>query len=447
MPSAMRLIEDAVRRAALPFQNPSDLDALIADIGDARLVLLGEASHGTHEFYEARNQITQRLIEEKQFTAVVVEADWPDAWRVNRFVRGFHDDTNADHALSGFKRFPQWMWRNTDVIRFVDWLRQHNQSIAREQFQVGFYGMDLYSLHTSIDAVLKYLSRIDPPAAARARHRYACFDHFGGDPQIYGYAASLQVDQGCRDEVIEQLIDLRKSALDYKRRDGRVAADEYFYAEQNARLVANAEHYYRAMFDRRTNTWNLRDTHMVETIESLMRYLDDRIGKSKLVVWAHNSHLGDARATDSAEYGQINVGQLVRERWPQSCFLVGFTTHHGTVTAASDWDAPAETKQVQPSLPESYERLFHNAGLSRALMLLRHDSPAKTVLDTPRLERAIGVIYRPETERASHYFAAKITDQFDAIIHIDQTSAVRPLERSPEEFACKSEEETFPTGL
>ena len=442
---------DAISRAVGDTGQPlggtgEDYDRLLDAVGDARFVLLGEATHGTHEFYRARAQITQQLIEEKGFAAVVAEADWPDAWRVNRFVRGFQDDEDADAALSNFRRFPQWMWRNADVLEFVTWLRQHNDAVPRNQPKVGFYGMDLYSLHGSIAEVLKYLDKIDPPAARRARFRYGCFEDFGEDPQAYGYAATFDLDRSCRQGVVHQLVELRRSAAEYARRDGRVAEDEYFYTEQNARLVQNAERYYRSMFEGRTSSWNLRDRHMVETLEALTTYLDRYVGRTRVVVWAHNSHLGDARATDNAEQGQLNVGQLVRERWGDDAFLVGFTTHEGTVTAASDWDGPAERKRVRPSLAGSYERIFHDAGVDRFAVLLNERTPARSLLLEEQLERAIGVIYRPETERLSHYFRARLPEQFDAVIHFDVTTAVRPLEPAatwePGEL-----QETYPSGL
>ncbi len=447
MPEHTDAISRAVRETAQPLAGTGeDYDRLLDAVGDARFVLLGEASHGTHEFYQARAQITQQLIEEKGFAAVVAEADWPDAWRVNRFVRGFQDDEDADAALSNFRRFPQWMWRNADVLEFVTWLRQHNDAIPQGQSKVGFYGMDLYSLHGSIAEVLKYLDKIDPVAANRARFRYGCFEQFGENPQAYGYAASFDLGHSCEDEVVHQLVELRRSAAEYARRDGRVAEDEYFYTEQNARLVQNAERYYRSMFEGQTSSWNLRDQHMVETIAALTAYLDKHVGRCKVVVWAHNSHLGDARATDNAAQGQLNVGQLVRERWPDDAFLVGFTTHEGTVTAAFDWDGPAERKRVRPSLAGSYERIFHDAGMDCFLLLLGERTQARSLLLKEQLERAIGVIYRPETERVSHYFHARLPEQFDAVIHFDVTTAVRPLERVPT-WEPGELEETYPTGL
>ena len=445
MPVHDRTASDAVRWLARPLNDRGSYDSLIETVGDARYVLLGEASHGTHEFYGERAQITKRLIAEHGFAGVAVEADWPDGYRVNRYVRGQSNDRDAEEALSSFKRFPAWMWRNTDVQAFVEWLREHNDG-QPELARAGFYGLDLYSLFTSIEAVIGYLSRIDPAAARRARERYACFDHFSEDSQAYGYAATRGIAESCETEVVEQLIDLQKSASEYVKRDGYVAQDEYFYAEQNALLARNAEAYYRTMFQGRASSWNLRDRHMVDTLAALTRHLERYAGSARLVVWAHNSHLGDARATEMAQRGELNVGQLVRERYPGQAFIVGFTTHTGTVTAATEWDGPAELKRVMPSLPTSLERLLHDSSMPQFLLNLRENRRTLTVLEPARLERAIGVIYRPESERFSHYFHTRVLDQFDALIHWDVTSAVEPLERS---VAWKLSEpaETYPTGL
>jgi len=408
----------------------SDFDPLLALIGDARYVLIGEASHGTHEFYRIRAEITKRLIREKGFIGVAVEADWPDAYRVNRFVRGVGEDTDAEQALAGFQRFPQWMWRNADVLDFIGWLRAYNDGRTAIGTKVGFYGLDLYSMHASMAAVLEYLDKVDPDAAQRARDRYACFDHFGEDPQAYGYAATAGLAESCEREVVAQLAELRGAAADYIRRDGNLPADALFFAEQNAILVRNAERYYRAMFGARALSWNVRDTHMVETLESLTRFLARGGAPPKLVVWAHNSHLGDARATQMGKQGEHNVGQLVRARHGAAAVLVGFTTYTGTVTAANDWGGHAERKVVRPALSESYEALFHDARDGNFLLDLRTDGELRTALSTPRLERAIGVIYRPETERQSHYFLAQLPSQFDAVLHYDVTRAVEPLERT-----------------
>jgi erythromycin esterase-like protein len=419
-----------LRDVAHPLRGTSDdFDPLLALIGGARFVLIGEASHGTHEFYRIRAEITKRLIREKGFQAVAVEADWPDAYRVNRFVHGRGSDTDATDALGGFKRFPQWMWRNADVLDFVGWLRAHNEE-QREDAKVGFYGLDLYSMHASMEAVLRYLAVVDPAAAERARFRYACFEHFGEDAQAYGYAASVGLTPSCERAVVDQLIELRLAAADYAHRDGRVAADDLFFAEQNARLVRNAERYYRAMFGSRTQSWNLRDQHMAETLDSLIAFLGANGSSAKVVLWAHNSHLGDARATELGAGGELNVGQLVRQRYGRDATLIGFTTCTGTVTAASNWDEPAERKVVRPALPESFEALFHEVGLGNFSLDLSAGGGAAETLARPRLERAIGVIYRPETERLSHYFQARLPAQFDAILHYDVTRAVEPLERT-----------------
>ena len=430
---------------------PADFDALRELVADARFVLIGEASHGTHEFYRVRAELTKRLIAEWGFAGVAIEGDWPDAYRVNRFVRGQSDDTEATDALAGFTRFPQWMWRNADVLDFVGWLRAFNDALPNGAERVGFYGLDLYSLHASMEAVLAYLQTVDPVAAERARARYACFDAFGQDPQAYGYAASLGISPSCEAEVIRQLVDLQRSADVYARRDRRIPKDALFFAEQNARLVRNAERYYRAMFLGRTLSWNIRDHHMTDMLEALALFLDIRQKRSpakpvKLVVWAHNSHLGDARATEMAERGEVNVGQLVRVRNPVATTLVGFTTYTGTVTAASDWGKPAERKIVRPALDGSYEALFHDLGYRRFLLDLTAATNARRVLMRPRLERAIGVIYRPETERLSHYFHAVLPNQFDAVLHYDTTRAVEPMERTGI-WERGELPETYPTAL
>jgi erythromycin esterase-like protein len=444
---ATLLLTDVVREAAHRLVGEiDDYDPLMKLIGNAPLVLIGEASHGTHEFYRERAQITKRLIKEKGFTAVAVEADWPDAYRVNRYVRGASTDSEAIEALGGFKRFPAWMWRNADVLDFLGWLRTYNDDLPANATKAGFYGLDLYSLHTSIEAVLDYLDKVDPEAAQRARIRYACFDHFGKDEQAYGYATGLGIAESCEDEVVNQLVELHRRAADYASRDGRIAADDYFYAAQNARLVMNAERYYRSMFRGRVSSWNLRDRHMAETLDSLVAYLSAQGSPAKVVVWEHNSHLGDARATSMGKAGEWNVGQLVRERHGRDAILVGFTTHHGTVTAASNWDAPAERKRVRPALENSYEALFHDVDMPRFLLTFRNTDHASVVLREPLLERAIGVIYRPETERASHYFHARLSKQFDAVVHFDETRAVEPLERTVE-WEAGEVPETFPTGI
>jgi erythromycin esterase-like protein len=435
---------DVLRQAATWFEpNLDGFGPLLDTLGDARLVLIGEASHGTHEFYRTRAELTKALVLGKGFNLVAVEADWPDAYRANRWVRHSSNDPDAQTALGDFTRFPRWMWRNRDVVTFLDWLRGHNASLDAAA-RVGFYGLDLYSLHTSIEAVLAYLRKVDPAGAERARYRYGCFEDFGEDSQAYGYEATIGLSRSCEDDVVAQLVDLRRRAADYATRDGRIAADEYFFAEQNARLVRNAEEYYRAMFGERVESWNVRDTHMMETLQALLAHIRQVAGEARAVIWAHNSHLGDARATQMGASGELNLGQLVRQAYGLESRLIGFTTHTGTVTAASNWDEPAQRKRVRPSLAGSVERLFHDVGIGQFQLQLR-DPATREALSNPRLERAIGVIYRPDTERASHYFRAYVPQQFDTILHVDETHALEPLERWSLDEADLPE--TYPSAL
>jgi erythromycin esterase-like protein len=420
----------------------ADYQPLLDKVGDAQFVLLGEASHGTHDFYHARAEITKRLIIEKGFTTVAVEADWPDAYRVNRYVRGEGDDRDADAALRGFERFPTWMWRNTVVLDFVEWLRDENAS-RNEAGKTGFFGLDLYSLFSSMRTVVDYLEKVDPDAARRARYRYSCFEHFGEDSQAYGYAASFNLSHSCEDEAVNQLVELERRAIQYLSRSG---GDDFFDAEQNARLVKNAEEYYRSMFRGRHSSWNLRDTHMAETVDALVAHCERHGRAPKIVIWAHNSHLGDARATEMGSRGELNVGQLVRQKYGDRAVLIGFTTYTGTVTAAHDWDDPGERRRVRPALANSYELGFHETGLPCFFLDLRSGAAKTELMSSPRLERAIGVVYRPETERLSHYFRADMPRQFDAIFHFDETRALEPLEK-PERWHDIEPPETFPSGI
>ena len=419
-------------------------------IGDARVVLIGESSHGTQEFYAARAEITKWLIEHKGFTAVAAEADWPDAYRVNRYVRGQGGDESAEQALRGFERFPSWMWRNTVVRDFVGWLRWHNGcAAADDRPQTGFYGLDLYSLHRSMQEVIGYLETFAPQAAARARARYSCFDHSGvDDGQAYGYAAAFGAGPNCERQAVEQLIELQRNDLQLLAHDGHAAEDELFYAQQNAVTVRNAEEYYRGMFADRVTSWNLRDKHMAATLEALIDHLDRHTGadRARVVVWAHNSHVGDARATEVSADGQLTIGQLARERYGRDCRLIGFSTYRGTVTAASTWGGVADLKTVRPALTGSIEELLHATGRGEFYLPMHEGSPAGAVLEVVRLGRAIGVIYLPQTERQSHYFHVRPSDQFDAMIHIDTTSALEPLETTSVWVAGQNPE-TYPTGL
>jgi erythromycin esterase-like protein len=422
-----------------------DYDALLDLVGDRRVVLIGEASHGTHEFYRERARITRRLIDEHGFTAVAVEADWPDAYRVNRYVMGLSNDSDANTALSDFRRFPAWMWRNRDVLAFVEWLKARNDSHRHPATKARFYGLDLYSLRASMEAVVDYLVRIDPAEALRARDRYSCFDHVGGEGQAYGHALAYSNAIPCENEVVAQLIELRHRSGAYLHRAGWIAEDEYFFAEQNARLVRNAEEYYQQMYRAEVSSWNLRDRHMAGTLDALIEHLDRQFHRAKVVVWEHNSHVGDARATQMGARGELNVGQLARETFADAAYLVGFGTDRGTVAAASDWDGPMEIKAVRPSHAESYERVCHDSTVPAFLLALRQPwrREVRDELAVARLERAIGVVYRPETELASHYFQAVLPAQFDEYIWFDETHAVTPLGAGRPHGAP----DTYPFGL
>jgi erythromycin esterase-like protein len=431
-----------IARAAQPlsFTAAEEYDELLTQIGNARLVLIGEASHGTHDFYRERARITRRLIEEKQFAAVAIEGDWPDAYRVHRYITGHEGaaDQNANDALSGFRRFPAWMWRNMDVLAFVEWLHDYNQQAKPA---VGFFGLDLYSLYTSAEQVLRYLDSHEPEAAARARYRYSCFEQFGEDSQAYGYAAGFGLAKSCEKAVVDQLMEMNRLMLGEPADNSRM--DLRFSANENAHVVRDAERYYRTMFGGRVSSWNLRDQHMAESLDRVMSHLGP---SSKVVVWAHNSHLGDARATEMGRQGELNVGQLLRERYGDAVFSLGFTTYSGEVTAASNWDEPAQRKIVRRGLPNSFESLFHETGMGDFLLPLR-DGPIRAALSEPLLERAIGVIYRPETERASHYFHARLPEQFDAVIHIDRSRALIPLDQSVRWHQNEEVPETYPSAV
>lgn len=409
-----------VRAECEPFESveSADLQPLLERLGDARLVLIGEASHGTSEFYRMRNRITRQLIRERGFRVIAIEADWPDAARIDHYVRHF-DYPPSDWAA--FSRFPKWMWRNRDVRVFVDWLREHNGNVAAHR-RVAFHGLDLYSLYSSIRTVLEYLDDVDPQTAALARERYGCLTPWQSDPVTYGRAALTEPYRSCEREVVRMLVEISQKQREYAEHDG----ERFLDAVQNARLVANAERYYRTMYYGAESSWNLRDRYMFETLQALLRH---HAPDNKTVVWAHNSHIGDAQATAMSSRGEFNVGRLCRAEFGDAVYAIGFGTDHGTVAAASDWDGPMEVKQVRPSLSDSYEHLLHESGLGGALLGLRALGPgALAMLMKPRIERAIGVVYRPETERASHYFQAVLPRQFDEYVWIDETRAVDPIE-------------------
>jgi erythromycin esterase-like protein len=435
---------DPVRRAARPLDVLDDVDAVVRAVAHAQLVLLGEATHGTREFYALRAAITRRLIEQHGFDGIALEADWPDALRVHRYVQGGLQDANARQALDDFQRFPRWMWRNREFLRLAQWLRGYND-LQPQHRRAGVYGLDLYSLHGSVQAVLDYLDAHEPEMAPRARERYGCFDHFLVDPQRYGQAAHFGLSEGCQRQVLQQLQELMARSAQAPM--GGSAEDELFHAQLNALVVRNAERYYRIMFEGSTASWNQRDRHMGQVLQRLREHLTRTRGHpARLVVWAHNSHLGDARATEVGGYGQLNLGQLVREAsGPGESFVLGFSTDHGSVAAASDWDEPVQFMRVTPARPDSWEALLHDTGLDLFLLPLA-GAELQALLAPPRLERAIGVIYRPDTERASHYFEASLSQQFDAVLHVDRSHALHPLDgAAPPEVM--EEPETFPSGL
>jgi protein-L-isoaspartate(D-aspartate) O-methyltransferase len=397
----------------------AELNPLIERIGSARIVLLGEASHGTSEFYRMRERITRDLIIKKGFRFIAIEADWPDAARVDHYVRHFEYPPSE---WTAFARFPTWMWRNAEVRDFVNWLRNRNGTVERGK-RVAFHGLDLYSLYDSIRSVLNYLDEVDPASAKIARERYGCLTPWQRDPATYGHAALTGSYPTCESHVIRTLTDLLAKRRAYAERDG----ERFLDAEQNARLVANAERYYRIMYYGSRASWNVRDSHMFEILENLLAFHGP---DSKAVVWAHNSHVGNAAATEMAARGEHNIGQLCRKKFGEQAYLIGFGTHSGTVAAASEWDGPMEVKKVRPSLPNSYEQVCHATGCARFMLGLRDRGElcGPKALGKERLERAIGVIYRPETEMASHYFRANLPQQFDEYMWFDTSHAVTPLD-------------------
>ena len=437
-PKVSELIAEAVE--PLPDIDDPAFGAMFDRYADARVVLLGEASHGTSEFYRARAAISRRLIDYHGFNIVAVEADWPDAATIDRFVR--HRGPR-EGEFRAFERFPTWMWRNVEVDAFVRWLRKHNEQRPYEQM-CGFYGLDLYNLSGSMRAVIDFLEQQDPELARLAHKRYGCLEPWAEEPQLYGRNALLEGFARCEVGVIEMLKDLLKQQVDCFAPE----CDEWLDAAANARLVKNAEAYYRAMYKGSAESWNLRDTHMFETLNMI---LDAKGPDSKAIVWAHNSHIGNAAFTDMGQHREeLNIGQLAKDRLGSEARLIGFGTHRGTVAAADDWDEPMRIKQVRASLPDSYERLSHDTGVPRFLLDLREGelgADAREALEQPRLERFIGVIYRPETERWSHCSQAILPRQFDGWVWFDETSAVTPLGDREVPETPSHEDETYPFGL
>lgn len=420
-----------------PFEDieKADVDGLLERIGQARIVLMGEATHGTSEFYRMRARITRELITRKGFNIVTIEGDWPDTTIIDRHIRRWRGEPLRRPA---FSRFPTWMWRNRDMHRFVDWLAEHNNNVTDQERMVSIHGLDLYSLYNSIGTVLDYLDRVDPQAAAKARVRYGCFSPWEMDPATYGRAAITGQKKDCEDEAVATLKDLLDQHIAYRTHDG----ESLFDAERNANVVRDAEQYYRVMYQGSRESWNLRDQHMFDTLQSVLAH---RGGGAKAVVWAHNSHVGNAAATEMGMRGEFNIGQLARETYGTSAYLIGFGTDHGIVAAASNWDEPVEYKTVRPSHADSYERLCHESEVSTFLLPLRKSDSTSIwkALLNPHLERAIGVIYRPDTELLSHYFQAALPAQFDEYIWFDETNAVQPIPT----HEVNGMPDTYPFGL
>lgn len=427
----------------------TDYDVLMDHIADARVVLLGEATHGTQEFYAARAEITKRLITEKKFTVIGIEGDWPDTYRVNRFIHHKGSDKNAAEALADYKRFPAWMWRNKEFASLVQWLRTYNQGVCEKSDVIDIFGLDVYSLHRSIEIIISELEKIDLQAAKEARSRYACFDAYQ-DPQEYGYISSLFLNKTCHSEVMDQFIDLKNKEISFFKNEDMDPEEEKFYIEQNALVIKNAEEYYRSLFGQPPSvSWNIRDRHMMQTVSAIEQYKKETTGQdAKIIIWAHNSHVGDARGTQMASYGQINIGQLAKELYGAGAISVGFTMYTGTVSAASAWGGNVERKYVQPAFEDSIESFFHLSDKKAFYIALDEDPAIYQFFDTKDyLQRAIGVVYLPQVERHSHYFSAEITRQFDVIIHFDVSHAVEPFDKSTEWQEAEDAPETFPFGV
>jgi protein-L-isoaspartate(D-aspartate) O-methyltransferase len=424
-PRTSASVAKLVRECAEPFGDIEslNLDNFMRRVGDSKLVLLGEATHGTSEFYRMRARISQELIERAGFDFVAVEADWPDAARIDAWVMGGRRLSHVD--FTPFARFPSWMWRNEEVHSFATWLRAHNRELtgSRADRRVGFHGLDLYSMFTSIAAVLAYLDDVDADAARSARTRYGTLTPWQQDPIAYGRAVLAGRYESSEQAVVAMLRDLLARRLEYTHSDG----ERFFDAAQNARVVANAERYYRSIYYGSVESWNLRDSHMFDTLESLFTFYGPG---ARGIVWEHNSHVGNAAATEMKARGEHNVGELCRKKYGDGVYIVGFGTDHGTVAAASDWDEPMQRMRVRPARPDSYERICHETALPAFNLALREPKQAslRQELLEARLERAIGVVYRPESERQSHYFNAVLPAQFDEYVWFDETRAVTPIE-------------------
>jgi erythromycin esterase-like protein len=412
-----------------------DLDQLMDRIGDAHYVLLGEASHGTHEYYTWRSQISKRLIMEKGFSFIAVEGDWPDCYQINRYIKGYSDaGANALEVMQNFNRWPTWMWANWEIVALTEWLRQHNKGLTYSK-KVGFYGLDVYSLWESLDAMMNYLKKEDPQAARVVERAIQCFAPYGEEAQEYAIATKY-FSQSCREELIQVLQEVRKKSLSYDH-DPEASLN----TEQNAIVALNAERYYQAMVSFGSESWNIRDTHMAETLDRLVKFHGEG---TKAIVWEHNTHIGDARYTDMRHENMVNVGQLAREAYgAKDVVLVGFGSYEGTVIAADTWEAPMQRMQVPPAKPSSVEAILHNDGLGDQLLLL--DEPEVRERFNRKLgHRAIGVVYHPERERFGNYVPTLLPSRYDAFIFLDKTQALHPLKMPASGHQTP---ETFPFGV
>jgi len=424
---------------ATPLATADDLGPLLDRIGDSRFVLLGEASHGTSEFYTWRAELTKRLIAERGFTIIGVEGDWPDCYRVNRYVKSRADSgESAEAVLHAFDRWPTWMWANRDIAEFAEWLRDFNDRRV-DSAKAGFYGLDVYSLWDSMHEVIDYLNRVDPSAVPAARRAYNCFEPYAEDEQAYARATAL-VPTSCEEEAVAVLAKLRSNAASY----GEDGKEGFFVAEQNALVARNAERYYRAMVRGGPSSWNVRDHHMVETLERLIAHHGPTC---KAVVWEHNAHVGDARFTDMARNGMVNVGQLVRQQHGQEgVVIVGFGTHRGTVIAAAEWGEPMERMRVPAAQAGSFEDMLADAAVGDSLIIFEDaENGGVPGLEKPIDHRAIGVVYDPNHERWGNYVPTIVPGRYDAFIYIEETRALDPLHMPVR--VDGDAPETYPSGM
>jgi erythromycin esterase-like protein len=432
-PTIETTLRDQVLTLSYPLEDTEDLEPLLDRIGDARFVLLGEASHGTHEYYLWRARISKRLIEEKGFRFIGVEGDWPDCYRVNQYIQGELGDTTAKDVLHAFSRWPTWMWANWEIVAFAEWLRGYNDMRPDEE-KVGFYGLDVYSLWESLKAVIGYLKQHDPDALPAAERAFRCFEPYEEDPQEYA-RATLFVPESCEREVIDLHNTIRQQAA--PKADADATA---LNAVMNAEVIKGAETYYRTMVHGGGTSWNVRDRHMADTLNRLMQFYGS---DAKAIVWEHNTHIGDARYTDMASAGMYNVGELVRqEHEPAGVVLAGFGSYEGTVIAAREWDAPMQVMPVPPARPGSWEQALHDMNAEDRLLLFHRPADPTSALAAPRGRRAIGVVSHPACE-AGNYVPTVLPLRYDAFMYLDQTQALHPLHIQPETTAP----ELYPWGV